>query len=100
MDSIKKHFEEEAKEFDALIIKLIPFYQQMLDALVQAVPFNSNASIRIIDLGCGTGTIAQKLAHKFPNAEIYCLDIASNMIEIAQYKLCYFYELITVDIKL
>ena len=38
--NIKKHFEEEAKEFDETIIKLIPYYRQMLDALITSIPFD------------------------------------------------------------
>ena len=38
-------------------------------------------------MGCGTGTIAKRLADKYPNSKIDCLDIASNMIEIAKSKL-------------
>jgi len=87
MDKIKEHFESEAKEFDDIIIKLIPYYNQMIGALIDSIHFDSNAAIRIIDLGCGTGTIAKKISEKFPNSKIVCLDIASNMIDIAKNKL-------------
>ena len=30
MDKIKTHFESEAKEFDDIIITLIPYYDQMI----------------------------------------------------------------------
>ena len=87
MDIVKEHFESEAKEFDDIIIKLIPFYKQMIGALVDSIPFDSHSEIRIIDLGCGTGTIARKISDRFPNSKIVCLDIASNMIDIAKHKL-------------
>jgi len=85
--TIKEHFETEAHEFDSLIIKLIPYYDQMMNALIDSIQFDTSDNIRIIDLGCGTGTIAKRLADKFPNSKIVCLDIASKMIEIAKYKL-------------
>jgi len=87
MDHVREHFEAEAKKFDEIIIKLIPFYDQMVSALVDTIYFDNNATIRIIDLGCGTGTIAKKISEKYPNSKIVCLDIASNMIEIAKSKL-------------
>lgn len=59
----------------------------MIGALIDSIHFDSNAAIRIIDLGCGTGTIAKKISEKFPNSKIVCLDIASNMIDIAKNKL-------------
>jgi tRNA (cmo5U34)-methyltransferase len=85
--TVKEHFEAEAHEFDSIIVKLIPYYDQMIDALIDSIQFDRFDSIRIIDLGCGTGTIAKRLADRFPNSKIVCLDIASKMIEIAKYKL-------------
>ena len=85
--TIKEHFEAEAHEFDNIIVKIIPYYDQMIQALIDSIQFDTFNKIRIIDLGCGTGTIAKRLADKFPNSKIVCLDIASKMIEIAKYKL-------------
>lgn len=85
--TVKDHFEAEAHEFDSIIVKLIPYYDQMINALIDSIQFDRFDSIRIIDLGCGTGTIAKRLADRFPNSKIVCLDIASKMIEIAKYKL-------------
>ena len=85
--NIKKHFEEEAKEFDEIIIKLIPYYHQMLDALITSIPFEKNDEIKVIDLGCGTGTISKMVKESYPFASIHCVDIAKNMIEIAKHKL-------------
>ncbi|MBN1183206.1 MAG: class I SAM-dependent methyltransferase [Bacteroidales bacterium] len=87
MNQIKEHFETEAKEFDEIIIKLIPYYNQMVQALVDTIYFDKDLPIRVIDLGCGTGTIAKTISDKFPNSKIVCLDIASNMIDIAKHKL-------------
>ena len=87
MDGVKKHFEEEAKEFDAIILKLIPYYPEMLDALVSAIPFDKSSVIKVIDLGCGTGTVSKLVKSIFPDAVITCLDVAENMIEMAKNKL-------------
>ena len=87
MDRIKQHFEQEAKEYDGIILKLIPHYPQMLGALVSAIPFDASEPIRVIDLGCGTGTVAQRVLDAFPNARVTCLDLAENMVEMARAKL-------------
>lgn len=87
MDKIKQHFEEEAREFDCIILTLIPEYGQMVEALVSAIPFEHSASLRVIDLGCGTGTVAACVLGTFPNAQVTCLDLAENMIAMAQAKL-------------
>ncbi|MGF7119492.1 class I SAM-dependent methyltransferase [Methanobacterium oryzae] len=87
MDKVKSHFEEEAAEFDELILKLIPHYKEMINALISSIPFNREDSIKVLDLGCGTGTISKNLKEKFPNAKVSCLDLAENMIEMAKIKL-------------
>ncbi len=87
MDNIKNHFESEAEEFDSIILKIIPYYSEMIEALALSIPFGRNDAIKAIDLGCGTGTISKSIIEKFPNARITCLDIAENMISMARMKL-------------
>ena len=87
MDIVKKHFEEEAREFDRIIVTLIPYYVQMVESLALAIPFEISAPIRVLDLGCGTGTVAKRVLDRFPNAQLSCLDLAANMIAMAREKL-------------
>ncbi len=87
MEKVKQHFEEEAQEFDAIIRRLIPNYEQMLDALVIALPFNQYQAIRAVDLGCGTGTIARRIKDVYPLAQVTYVDISEKMLQIAQGKL-------------
>ena len=87
MDEIKNHFEQEAREFDRIIVTLIPEYPRMVDALVAVIPHEHSAPVRVIDLGCGTGTVSECVLNSFPNAQVTCLDLAENMIEMARAKL-------------
>ena len=70
MDAIRQHFEDEAAEFDGLIVKLIPDYPQMVQALVSALPFDPAAPVRLIDLGCGTGTVSDHVLRIFSHAQV------------------------------
>jgi tRNA (cmo5U34)-methyltransferase len=92
MDTVKKHFEAEAKEFDQIILRLIPYYPEMIEALISAIPFDRSSRINVMDLGCGTGTIARRIKETFPQARITCLDLAENMIEMTRLKLANFSE--------
>jgi len=87
MENVKKHFEEEAKEFDDIIWKVIPYYDEMLEALISAISFPKSIPIKVIDIGCGTGTISNMVLKCYPNAQVTCLDIAENMVEMAKLKL-------------
>ena len=66
MEKVKQHFEAEAQEFDAVIRRLIPYYEPMLEALLLALPFSPAQSLHVIDLGCGTGTVARRLKEVYP----------------------------------
>jgi tRNA (cmo5U34)-methyltransferase len=87
IDLVKKHFQDEADTFDARVVKSVPFYADMLEALVSALPFKKNDAKKILDLGCGTGSISKKIKEHFPKAKITCADFSENMLEIAKNKL-------------
>lgn len=83
---IKKHFNREARKFDKVIVKLIPHYQKMVELLVELVPFG-NKQIKVIDLGCGTGTVSQNILKRFPQVQLTCVDISDKMLKYAKCKL-------------
>ncbi|MEW6381196.1 MAG: class I SAM-dependent methyltransferase [bacterium] len=87
MEKIKQHFEAEAREFDQIVQKLIPYYFQMVESLVAAIPFARLEPIDVIDLGCGTATVGKAIKDAHPCARITCIDLAHNMIEMARMKL-------------
>ena len=86
-DKIKKHFESEARIFDANFFKILPFYHEMISALVSCVPFKKGVKIRALDLGCGTGNITKALKERYPGASVLCVDLAENMLALARSKL-------------
>ena len=87
MENVKEHFEEEAKEFDNTILKLIPRYNEMINCMVSIIPFNNSEEFKLLDLGSGTGNITKAVKEKYPNSKISCIDIAENMIQMARIKL-------------
>lgn len=87
IERIKEHFEKEATVFDRLFFKVMPRYQEMMQAVVDAIPFDKNDRLRIADLGCGTGNLTQRLVSAYPHAHITCIDMAENMLKMARAKL-------------
>lgn len=69
----------------------------MVESLVSVISFDINHSFSIIDLGCGTGTISRTIKERFPNTEVTCVDIAKNMLDIANEKLSGSAKLIQAD---
>ncbi len=93
MDTVKNHFEEEAEEFDSLILKLIPYYNEMITSLILAIPFTTSEAIKVLDLGCGTGNVSKTIKERFPQSKITCIDLAENMIEMARIKLSNYHDI-------
>lgn len=87
MNNIKKHFEDESEVYDGIIKNLIPYYHQMVEAIVNSIPFDHHKEFQAFDLGCGTGTVAKALNYAFPKAKLTCLDISEKMLKIAGSKL-------------
>lgn len=87
MENVKKHFEEEAKEYDELILKLIPNYKEMITSLINCIPFEASKPIKVLDLGCGTGNVTREVKKRYKHAYITCIDLAEDMINVAQFKL-------------
>jgi len=84
---VKNHFEEEALEYDELILKIIPDYKGMIKSLISSIPFKNSNSIKVLDLGCGTGNITLALKKRYPKAKVTCVDLAEQMIDMARFKL-------------
>ncbi len=58
---------------------------QLIELLLAV--FHKKNLPRVIDLGCGTGTNTQKLLDKIPVRELHAIDIADDLLKIAQQRL-------------
>lgn len=73
---------------------LTPFYDFIQKYIVRDVRYKSilieQADIRagqnVLDLGCGTGTLAIMVKQAHPSAEVFGLDADPDMLKVAKYK--------------
>lgn len=87
MGIVKDHFETEANIFDSNVMKSVPRYQEMLQVIINMLPFAKDLNITIMDVGTGTGNLAYLLKSAYPKSKLVCLDLAKNMLETAGKKL-------------
>ncbi|MFX1314198.1 MAG: GNAT family N-acetyltransferase [Promethearchaeota archaeon] len=86
-EKIKDHFEGISFAYDNIIPKLVPYYNEMLTALINSIPFETHQQIKIVDLGSGTGNLSVLISSQFPNSKLTLIDISQNMIEFAKKKM-------------
>lgn len=75
---ITANFSKSAKDYDRHAL----LQQGMADSLFQTVI--KYAPKNILDIGCGTGCLAAKLAGYFPAAEVIGIDLSPEMVRIAK----------------
>lgn len=75
-EKLKRRFSRNAKSYD----RYANVQKKMGDKLIEDIK-NNNPIKNILEIGCGTGYVTQRLVNHFPNAEITAIDIAPGMIE-------------------
>lgn len=85
---IESVFQREAENWDHLTRRYQTRYDEMLNELVSRVRIQHGA--RILDLGSGSGILAELLLERLPNSNITLLDLSSNMLEVAERRLSRF----------
>lgn len=77
---VQKRFSERAKTYD----QFANVQKKMADALMSRIAIRPSA---ILEIGCGTGYLTEKLRRAFPHAYITAVDIAEGMIAMAKARL-------------
>lgn len=80
------HWNEFSSDYDKLMEKDASYVQQ-LDNIVSYVDKKPG---KILDLGCGTGALTQRVLAKYPDTNVVCLDPATNMLDIVDKKFSFF----------
>jgi len=88
--SAKAHLGMAATDYDRIIRTLIPGYEQILSTIIwllsQIVPRDG----KIIELGGGTGALAEAVLRTLPQVQIETWDVDANMLAVAQDRLSKF----------
>lgn len=76
------HWNQYSTEYDSLMEKDKSYVKQ-LENIVSHIDSKPE---KILDLGCGTGALTQRVLMKYPDAVVVCLDPATSMLDIVNKK--------------
>jgi ubiquinone/menaquinone biosynthesis C-methylase UbiE len=80
VEASRRYFNRWAKRYDHSVAQI--WFRQNHRLIVQAIDPPENA--RILDLGCGTGQLADRLARRVPDGTVFGVDPAEEMIRVAR----------------
>ncbi len=70
-------------EYDKMIATLIPHYLELIDAAAQAVDVVARNTPAVVDLGTGSGALAQRIRKVRPKARLIGIDEDASMLQAA-----------------
>lgn len=70
-------------EYDKQIKKTLPFYEEMVQQIVDIVRLLDLQSLRWLDVGCGTGKMVRTALDNFDIQKMVCIDVEKEMLERA-----------------
>ncbi len=84
MSTAADYFREIAPKYDAVALRGMPRYEEMLSQIVRYLPEGAG---EVLELGCGTGALTYLLAERYPDARVTAVDAAREMIDLASERL-------------
>lgn len=82
--NVRDIFSAAAQDYDTARPRLIPCFDEFYAVALELIPFQTDDSFSVLDLGAGTGLLAAMIAQAFPNAKFTLSDIAPAMLDIAR----------------
>jgi tRNA (cmo5U34)-methyltransferase len=80
MDQEQDHGVMGAQGYDRIIGSIVPRQQELIRAAAAHLPPDAGS---VLELGCGTGILTEKIRSACPGAEITGLDISQEMLDMA-----------------
>jgi tRNA (cmo5U34)-methyltransferase len=84
MMDVKEIFDKAAVRYDQQRQKVFPRFNDFYQTIITLIPFYQEDNFRFLDLGAGTGLVADLILRAFPNSAADILDVSEKMLEKAR----------------
>jgi len=88
-EATRLHFDAEAADYDAQRPYRL-HYAELQQVMLRAIPYASEASFGVLELGIGTGLLTEQLLRRFPHAIVEAYDLSEEMLARARQRLAPF----------
>jgi tRNA (cmo5U34)-methyltransferase len=78
---------ERVRRYDADMDIMHPLRHKMMEIALDVLPFPDERTLKVLDLGVGTGAFTQRLLERYSNAEVVAIDGSPSMVELAKIRL-------------
>tara|TARA_B100001971_G_scaffold190911_1_gene194028 strand:- start:6 stop:689 length:684 start_codon:yes stop_codon:yes gene_type:complete len=89
-------FGDRAEAYEDFIPRLVPFYHEINQLMLDLIPYPKDAALSALDVGTGTGVVAGCVLDAFPNSTVLAIDLSPEMLEECSANLAQFGERVTV----
>ncbi|MBU2509976.1 class I SAM-dependent methyltransferase [bacterium] len=72
------------KRWDQMQERYLAERSERFNQIVKIIKATQPEASRILDIGCGTGSLSQRLLKELPNVELHCVDIDPTMLWITE----------------
>ncbi|WP_435152985.1 class I SAM-dependent methyltransferase [Haladaptatus sp. DFWS20] len=88
---------EDSRVYDPGIEAIVPRYDELHDAILNAPPQQRDDEIHVLELGAGTGELTAKLLTRFPESTVLAVDHSERMLAEAKRKLETFGDRVQIE---